>query len=85
MSGERTVDDFARGYLLAVANIMHTHGEDVIARDVLEQAGITKAAMERIGFDIFDLKPLRRLYADIASTRCIAKSLRTPSKAPDHG
>lgn len=62
-------DEFARGYLLAVANIMHLHGEDTIASDVLAESGVTKAAMERLGFDTYDVKRLRPLYARLAEQR----------------
>jgi predicted RNA-binding protein len=60
---------FMRGYLIAVANIMHTHGEDVIAEDVLNQLGVSEGIIKRLDFDDFDAKPLRKLFRSISSRR----------------
>jgi hypothetical protein len=58
-------DDFTRGYLIAVANIMHTHGEDVIAQDVLSQLGAGEGAIKRLGLCEYDAPVLRKLFREI--------------------
>ena len=69
-------DDFTRGYLIAVANIMHTHGEDVIAEDVLSELGETEGVLRRLGFDSFDAVPLRKLFREIARKRRMKEQRR---------
>lgn len=56
---------FNAGYLIAVANIMNMHGEDVIARDVLMALGTSESTMRRLGLSEYDTKPLGRLFRDI--------------------
>lgn len=61
--------DFNRGYLLAVSNLMNLHGDDVMARDILNELGCDREEMEAMGFDDYDLVPLRRLFDDIEQRR----------------
>lgn len=63
--GEGEGEEFNRGYLLAVANLMNLHGAEVEARDVLMQLGCSREAMEAMDFCDFDLEPLRRIFDDI--------------------
>jgi len=58
-------NSFNAGYLVAVATIMHTHGEDVIAEDVLRPLGISETSMRRLGLSEYDTKPLGRLFREI--------------------
>ncbi len=58
--------EFVAGYALAVANIMHTHGDDTIAEDVLNEGGITLAQVKSLGLTEFDMKVLRKLFREIA-------------------
>lgn len=58
---------FNAGYLIAVANIMNLHHEDVIAKDVLRELGCTKLEMERLDLADYDLKPLRELYSALTT------------------
>lgn len=53
--------EFKRGYFLAVANIMQTHGEDVIAIDVLRAYG----PVDLVGIDSYDKTILRPLIAEL--------------------
>jgi len=55
---------FNQGYLCAVANIMRTHGEDVIAKDVLRGGPSRKEAMES-DIDGNDMVHLIPLYDEI--------------------
>jgi len=59
-------DSFEAGYLLAVANIMHLHGEEMIGTDVLQDSGISSNAVRRLALTEFDAKPLRRLFRNIS-------------------
>lgn len=58
-------DAFAHGYLIAVANIMNLHGEDVIAEDVLQELGETADAIERLDLTEYDAEPLKELFEEI--------------------
>ena len=58
-------DEFTAGYLIAVANIMHLHGEDVIARDVLAQLGADEDDMRRLDLADYDADQLRPLFEDL--------------------
>ncbi len=55
-------DPFTCGYLLAVANILHLHGDEVIAGDVLGELGVTEGVLRRADFGDYDTKPLRKLF-----------------------
>ena len=59
-------DAFAHGYLIAVANIMNLHGEDVIAEDVLRELGESESAIKRLDLTEYDAEPLRKLFRVIA-------------------
>ena len=71
--------EFNRGYMIAVSNIMNLHGEDTIARNVLEQLGATKADMERMGFDDYDLDQLRPLFREMARRDKLARTALSPT------
>jgi len=62
-------DSFNAGYLIAVANIMHLHGEDTIAGDVLEQLGVSRAKMSSLIDSDYDRAPLLQLYRKIGSPK----------------
>lgn len=52
---------FNHGYLIATANIMNLHGEEVIAGDVLDQLGVSAdeiRAMDLSEYDMDALEPL---------------------------
>jgi len=55
-------DWFAAGYLIATANIMHLHGEDTVAEDVLRELGATEGIIKRLDLCDYDAKVLRRLF-----------------------
>ncbi len=55
-------DRFLAGYLLAVANIMHLHGEEVIAKDVLQECGGDRADMVKCNFTEYDTDVLNPLF-----------------------
>jgi hypothetical protein len=54
--------EFKRGYYLAVANIILTHGESVIAEDVLKNYG----KVDFKGIDPYDIEVLKPIAAEIA-------------------
>lgn len=62
-------DQFKAGYLIAVANIMHLHHEDVIAEDVLRELGATEDVLKRLDLSDYDAKPLRKLFRNINRQR----------------
>ena len=53
-------DAFAHGYLIAVANIMNLHGEDV------RELGESESAIKRLDLTEYDAEPLRKLFREIA-------------------
>ena len=55
-------DEFAAGYLIAVANIMHTHDQPTIALDVLGEAGFKRSVLGDLDLCDFDLTPLNALF-----------------------
>lgn len=55
-------NDFAVGYLLAVANIVNLYGEQTIAKEVLLQSGLTRTDMGRCGFTEYDTDALGPLF-----------------------
>ena len=59
-------DSFTMGYLIATANIMNLHGEDVIAEDVLLQLCETEGVIKRLDLSDYDAKPLRKLFRNIS-------------------
>lgn len=59
-------DQFAAGYLMATANIMHLHGEDIIAADVLRELGATEGIIRRIDLCDYDAKVLRKAFRQLA-------------------
>lgn len=61
MSESKLDLEFRRGYYIAVANIMRTHGADVIAKDVLRGYG----NVDFEGIDPYDVKVLQPLADDI--------------------
>ena len=65
MSKDAGKDSFETGYLIAVANIMHLYGEDVIAGHVLRQGGISQNAIKRLDLCEFDAKVLRKLFREM--------------------
>ncbi|WP_404480011.1 hypothetical protein [Novosphingobium sp. BL-52-GroH] len=56
---------FEAGYLIAVANIMHLHGDEVIAEDVLREGDIRANAVRRLDVNDFDARPLRKLFREM--------------------
>lgn len=62
---ESEKDSFNRGYLIAVANCMNLHGNDVIAKDTLIQLGVDRAYMETLDLTDYDLEPLRKLFDEV--------------------
>jgi len=70
---------FNAGYLIAVANIVHTHDETVVAEDVLSALGISRSTMERIDLTDYDKTVLRKLFrenerkADLARRRSLSR------------
>ena len=61
---------FRQGYYIAVANIIRTHDEEVVAREVLAAYG----AVDFTGIDPYDLKVLKPLAKEIERLR----NLKTP-------
>lgn len=57
-------DPFVQGYLLAVAEIMHTHGEEVVAEDVLRTIAVNRRAIHP-DMNEYDAKVLRKLFRQI--------------------
>lgn len=72
---------FQAGYLIAVANIVNLHDETVIAEDVLNELGICRSTMERMGLSDYDRKPLRKLFREIERKAAIR---RPAPKEPTH-
>jgi hypothetical protein len=54
-------DAFDRGYLLAVANLIHLHGESTEVDDLFRQHEQTRYRIEQLGFDDYDRLPLLKL------------------------
>ena len=67
-------DEFMAGYLIAVSNIMNLHGEDVIAEDVLLQAGVDRTILDGMDLCDYDLKPLNKLFGEIERKEALAKA-----------
>lgn len=59
-------DSFHHGYLIAVANIVHLHDEPTVARDVLQELGVTEGEIKRLDLCDYDAKPLRKLFREIS-------------------
>jgi hypothetical protein len=60
---------FTAGYVLAVANIVHTHDEPVIAEDVLRELGILEPELDGLDLTDFDLEVLRPLFRSIEAKK----------------
>jgi len=60
---------FKQGYYCAVANIIHTHGADVIALDVLRNYG----EIDFTGIDEYEIEVLKPIASEI-ERRCEAKA-----------
>lgn len=59
-------DKFDAGYLLATANLMHSHGEDTLAEDVLKEHGALDAkVIKRLNLTEFDARVLLPLFKEI--------------------
>lgn len=71
-SKARDGDSFTHGYLIAVANIMNLHGDDVIAADVLQEGGASPPDIKRLGLTDYDARPLRKLFRKLAGRRAMA-------------
>lgn len=71
MSGVERFDkqSFQAGYLIAVANIMHLHDEDMVATDVLHELGADASDPEKLGLTEYDREPLELLFENIANRR----------------
>ncbi len=57
-----SVDRFVAGYLIAVANIVHLHGEEIVALDVLRECGCSRADAEKCDFTEYDTVVLEALF-----------------------
>lgn len=75
-------DEFMAGYLIAVSNIMNLHGEDVIAEDVLLQAGVDRSILDGLDLCEYDLGPLNKLFAEIERKDALAKARGEHSGEP---
>ncbi|MBN8241742.1 hypothetical protein JF546_01800 [Nitratireductor aquimarinus] len=53
--------DFERGYVIACANLMALHDNEVIAADVLRELGIHWSKIARAGLCDCDIDALRKL------------------------
>jgi len=62
-------NSFHHGYLIATANIVNLHGEDIIAGDVLNELGLTEGIIKKLDLSDYDAKPLRRLFREISRKR----------------
>ena len=59
-------DKFDAGYLIATANLMHLHGEDTLAEDVLkEHNALDVKSIKRLKLTDYDAKVLRPLFREI--------------------
>lgn len=56
--------NFNHGYLIAVANSLNLHNDDVIASDVMSQETISMKEIEALGLADYDLDVLKELYRD---------------------
>lgn len=56
---------FHAGYVIAVANVCHLHGDPTIATDVLRELGISIEAVEDLKLTDYDLEALKPLFAQI--------------------
>lgn len=54
---------FLRGFAVALADVMRLHGEEVIVRDVLNEAGVTVDQLKRAGVEDYDLREIRTAMA----------------------
>lgn len=61
----RNEQSFIAGYVLAVANIIHTHDEPTIAKDVLRELGSSAPALDDLDLTDFDLDVLKPLFAAV--------------------
>ena len=59
---------FSAGYACACANIIRTHGEDVIAKDCLKQNFFSIEDMRDIGVDELDIIVLTPIIKEIQNT-----------------
>lgn len=62
MTKRTNEQSFMAGYLLAVANIVHTHDEPTIAEDVLRESGFDRGALDGLDLVDFDLDVLKHLF-----------------------
>lgn len=66
-------DEFNRGYLIAVANLVHLHDEPTLAQDVLAELGEGPTTIKRLGLSEYDAKPLRKMFRELARLKANAK------------
>jgi len=71
------MSDFNRGYMIAVSNLLTMYGREEIARGVLDQLGVSRSTMERLGFDEPDRSNLRRLFKESDRLAALAKRKAT--------
>jgi hypothetical protein len=67
---------FERGYVCAVAEIIRTHGEDVVAKDVLR--GVLPINWKKI--DKYDRDALKEVRADLEREKKMAEERRRRNK-----
>ncbi|WP_313030389.1 hypothetical protein [Brucella sp.] len=65
---EREKKAFKAGYVLACCNVVHQHDEPTIAHDALGEIGVTKAEIKAMKLSEFDMKALRLIERDRASS-----------------
>lgn len=62
-----TSQNFNVGYALACANLVNLHDQPGMAADVMAQAGISWAEIERMDLTEYDMKALRLIRQEKAS------------------
>ena len=66
---------FIQGYCCAVASIMRTHGDDVIACDVLAE-GVSLEDVKLADVDEYDMEVLDPLFTEIERKRNLSRKRR---------
>jgi hypothetical protein len=56
--------DFKHGYLIACCNAMNLHGDSVLCRDTLAEAGITEDEVKAMDLSDYDAKALAEIRAE---------------------
>lgn len=72
---DKAAKDFNAGYVLACANLVHTHGSPEMAADVMAQAGITWAEITRMDLGDYDMDALRKIKRETSRAPFIRSAL----------